>query len=51
LNLIAISDASTDPFLVIVGRPREKSLSKPPSLDEIPKEVEAVRSKRYANKM
>lgn len=50
LNLIAISDLSADPFLTVVDRLREKASPKPPSLDEITKEIEAVRSKRYAKK-
>jgi hypothetical protein len=50
LNLIAISDISADPFLAVVDRLRKEASPKPPSLDEITKEIEAVRSKRYAKK-
>jgi len=50
LNLIAIRPASTEGFLDVVNRIREKAIPKPPTLDEITKEVEAVRTKRYAKK-
>lgn len=48
LKLISISDSSKDPFLDVVNRLRKKAASKPPTLEEITKEVEAVRAKRYA---
>ena len=48
LKLISISNTSTDPFLAVVNRLRKKAASKPPTLAEITKEVEAVRTKRYA---
>ncbi len=47
LELISISDTSADPFGVVINRLRKKA--KPPTLEEVTKEVEAVRSKRYAN--
>jgi len=50
LKLIAISKASNDPFLTIVNRLRTKAAVNPPTLQEITKEVENVRSKRYAGK-
>lgn len=51
LKLIALSKASSnDPFLTVVKRLRKKAAAKPPTLEEITKEVETVRSKRYANK-
>jgi len=51
LKLIALSKASNDdPFLTVVRRLRKKAAANPPTLEEITKEVEAVRSKRYANK-
>ena len=50
LKLISISQASKDPFLVVVNRLRKKAAGKLPTLQEITKEVEAVRLKRYASK-
>lgn len=48
LKLISISKTSNDPFMAVVDRLRKKAPSNPPSLEEITKEVEAVRTKRYA---
>ncbi|QPH39566.1 hypothetical protein [Pedobacter endophyticus] len=50
LKLIAISKASNDPFLTIVNRLRTNAAVNPPTLQEITKEVENVRSKHYAGK-
>ena len=50
LKLISISQASKDPFLVVVNRLRKKAAAKLPTLQEITKEVETVRLKRYASK-
>jgi hypothetical protein len=50
LDLISITQNSEDDFLKVVNRLRKKASSNPPSLDEITKEVELVRAKRYANK-
>jgi len=51
LKLISISKTSgNDPFLSVVKRLRKKAAVKPPTLEEITKEVESVRSKRYAGK-
>jgi hypothetical protein len=51
LKLIALSkEPSDDPFLAVVKRLRSKAELKPPTLDEITKEVESVRAKRYADK-
>jgi hypothetical protein len=51
LKLITLSKTSNDdPFLAIVRKLRRKAAAKPPTLEEITKEVEAVRSKRYASK-
>ena len=51
LKLISLSRTSgKDPFLTVVKRLRKNAVSKPPTLEEITKEVEYVRSKRYANK-
>ena len=47
LNLIAIKQTTEDNFLKIINRLRTKT-SSVPSLEEITKEVEAVRAKRYA---
>jgi hypothetical protein len=47
LNLIAIRDTSKDGFAIVLDKLRSKS-DLAPSLDEITKEVELVRSKRYA---
>lgn len=47
MNLISIKDAANDGFLKIVMQLRKKAKN-PPSLDEITKEVELVRAKRYA---
>ena len=50
LNLIAIRQAPSNSFLSVVSRLRAKAAVRPPTLDEITKEVEAVRTKRYAKK-
>ena len=51
LKLISISKPSSDPFLTVVKRIRKKAAtSKTPTLEEITKEVENVRAKRYASK-
>jgi hypothetical protein len=47
LNLIAIQDTSQNGFTSILKKLRSKAKSAP-TLDEIIKEVEIVRSKRYA---
>ena len=47
LNLIAIQDTSKSGFAGVLKKLRSKSKSAP-TLNEIPKEVELVRSKRYA---
>jgi hypothetical protein len=47
LQLIAIRGSSSDGFKDILAKLRSKS-SSTPSLDEITKEVELVRAKRYA---
>lgn len=48
LNLISIKDLAGNNLLKVVGRLRKKTEKAPPSLDEITKEVELVRAKRYA---
>jgi hypothetical protein len=49
LNLIAIRKPSDDKFLSLVNKIRAKAKKSPPSLDEITREVEMVRAKRYEN--
>jgi len=46
LNLISIK--SDQGFLNVVNKLRKKARKNPPSLDQITKEVEIVRKKRYA---
>lgn len=48
LNLISIKDASDDSFMKVITKLRKKAEKNPPSLDDITKEVELVRAKRYA---
>lgn len=48
MNLIALKQTNTDPFLEVVECLRAKAADNPPSLDEITTEVEAVRTERYA---
>jgi hypothetical protein len=48
LKLISIRNTSDDGFLKIVNKFRAKAKRNPPSLEDITKEVEIVRSKRYA---
>src|SRR5205814_8366720 len=47
LNLIAIKKTNSDSFLKIVNKIRKKAKTNPISLEEITKEVELVREKRY----
>ena len=47
LNLIAIQDTSKNSFAVVLKKLRLKAKSAP-TLDEITREVEFVRTKRYA---
>jgi hypothetical protein len=48
LKLISIRKTADDGFLKLVNKFRAKAKSNPPTLEEITKEVEIVRSKRYA---
>jgi len=50
LNLISIEQASDNNFLKVINKLRSKVAANPPSLEDITKEVEAVRAKRYAKK-
>jgi hypothetical protein len=47
LNLIVIKKTKSDSFLKIVNKIRKKAKRNPISLEEISKEVESVRAKRY----
>ncbi len=50
LKLISIKETKKQDFLDIVAKLRRKGSSNVPSLEEITKEVELVRSNRYAKK-
>jgi hypothetical protein len=51
LKLISLSQkSSSNSFLTVVNKLRKNAAKNPPTLDEITKEVEAVRSKKYAKK-
>ena len=47
LNLISIREKTNNGFLKTVNKLRQKAKNSAPSLEEITKEVEAVRSKRH----
>ena len=47
LNLISIKPTPENNFVKVIGKLRSQAADNPPSLDEITKEVEAVRVKRY----
>ena len=48
MNLISITDVANDSFLKVVRQLRKKAQRNPPTLENITKEVELVRAKRYA---
>ena len=48
LDLIAIKDPSEDGFLKLIKSLRAKAQNNTPSPEEITKEVETIRAKRYA---
>lgn len=48
LKLISIKETNKQDFIDIVTKLRKKASSNVPSLEEITKEVEMVRTKRYA---
>jgi hypothetical protein len=50
LNLISFKETKKQDFLDIVTKLRKKASSNEPSLEEITKEVEKVRTERYAKK-
>jgi hypothetical protein len=50
LNLISIRDEHESNFMKVVTKLRKKASSESPTLEIITKEVELVRTKRYAKK-
>ena len=48
LKLISIRKVSDDGFLILVNKFMAKAKNNPPTFKDITKEVEIVRSKRYA---
>jgi len=50
LKLISIRDVTKNSFLDMVTKLRAKAEKNPPSIEDITKEVESVRSKRYGQK-
>ena len=48
MNLISIKETTNDSFLRVVKKLRKKAEKNAPSFDDITKEVESVRAKRYA---
>lgn len=50
LNLISIRDEQKSDFLKVVSRLRKKASTEIPTLEIITREVELVRTKRYAEK-
>lgn len=50
LKLISIKETSKDGFFEVVKKLRSKAGKKSPTLEQITKEVESVRSKRYGKK-
>jgi hypothetical protein len=48
MNLISIRNESDDGFMKLVNKIRAKAKNNPPSLEEITREVELVRARRYA---
>jgi hypothetical protein len=50
LNLISIKVTQEGEFMKVVGKLRKKAAIDTPTLDQITKEVELVRAKRYAEK-
>ena len=49
LDLISIQQTSEDGFLKAVNKLRSKAADNPPTLENITKEVETVRAKRYGH--
>ncbi|MBC8085538.1 MAG: hypothetical protein H7Z21_20255 [Hymenobacter sp.] len=50
LNLITRKSQPADTFQRVVQRLREKAAIAPPSLDDIAREVEMLRARRYAKR-
>ena len=50
LNLISIRSEQENNFIKVVAKLRKKAAAENPTLDMITKEVELVRTKRYAQK-
>ena len=50
LNLISIRDERESDFMKVVAKLRKKASSEIPTIEMITKEVELVRTKRYAKK-
>lgn len=50
LELISIKENNGERFLQVVERLRKKAATNPPTLEEITKEVELVREKRYESR-
>jgi hypothetical protein len=50
LNLISIRDEKENDFMKVVAKLRKNASSDNPSIEMITKEVELVRTKRYAQK-
>ena len=48
MDLISIEQVPENSFLAVINQLRAKASRTPPSLELITKEMEAVRSKRYA---
>jgi len=48
MNLITLQETGDEGFMKFVKRLRTRAAGNPPTLEEITKEVEAVRKKRYA---
>jgi hypothetical protein len=48
MKLISIKEQPQDNFQMVVDRLRKKAASATPSMEDITKEVESVRAKRYA---
>jgi hypothetical protein len=50
LKLISIRDTTKNSFLDMVTKLRANAAKNPPSIEDITKEVESARSKRYGQK-
>ena len=48
LKLISIRKSADDGFIKLLNKIRAKAKNNPPTLEEITREVEIVRAKRYA---